>query len=72
MDIVSRLKFDAARCEVDYSKGVASNIEEAVAEIERLRRALYAIIDLDHHNHGPKSRATGIAQDALNGPTGRD
>lgn len=37
MDIVERLKFDAARCEADYSKGIAKNIEEAIAEIERLR-----------------------------------
>lgn len=39
-DIVERLRFDAARCEVDYSKGVAGNIEEAAAKIERLRAAL--------------------------------
>ena len=37
MDIIERLRFDAARCEAVYSKGVASNIEEAIAEIERLR-----------------------------------
>ena len=37
MDIVERLRFDAARCEATFSKGVATNIEEAVAEIERLR-----------------------------------
>lgn len=39
-DIVQRLRFDAARCEVEFSKGVAGNIEEAAAEIERLRAAL--------------------------------
>ena len=38
MDIIERLKFDAARCEAEYSKGVAMNIEEAIAEIERLRK----------------------------------
>ena len=43
MDIIERLKFDAARCEATFSKGVASNIEEAVAEIERLRAALRLI-----------------------------
>lgn len=37
IDIVDRLSFDATRCEVSFSKGVASNIEEAVAEITRLR-----------------------------------
>lgn len=39
MDIVERLRFDAARCEAQFSKGVAGNIEEAAAEIERLRAA---------------------------------
>lgn len=37
MDIVERLSFDAARCELQFSKGIAGNIEEARAEIERLR-----------------------------------
>lgn len=36
-DIVERLRFDAARCELQFSKGVAGNIEEGIAEIERLR-----------------------------------
>jgi hypothetical protein len=36
-DIVDRLRFDAARCEVDYSKGIAENLIEAANEIERLR-----------------------------------
>ncbi len=31
----------------------------------RLREALYAIIALDHHNHGPASRATELALAAL-------
>lgn len=37
IDIVDRLRFDATRCETAFSKGVASNIEEAIREIERLR-----------------------------------
>lgn len=37
MDIVERLRFDAARCEAQFSKGVATNIKEAASEIERLR-----------------------------------
>jgi hypothetical protein len=36
-DIVERLDFDAARCELQFSKGVAGNIKEAKAQIERLR-----------------------------------
>ena len=36
-DIVDRLRFDAARCEIGLSKGVATNIDEAADEIERLR-----------------------------------
>jgi hypothetical protein len=39
-DIVQRLRFDSARCEAQFSKGVATNIDEAIAEIERLRIAL--------------------------------
>lgn len=35
-DIVGRLRFDAARCEMQFSKGVAGNITEAADEIERL------------------------------------
>lgn len=37
IDIVDRLRFDATRCELQFSKGVAGNIEEAAKEIERLR-----------------------------------
>lgn len=40
IDIIDRLKFDAVRCEAQFSKGVAGNIEDAVSEIERLRAAL--------------------------------
>lgn len=34
-------------------------------EIERLRQALNSIIDLDHHNMGPESKATKLARTAL-------
>ena len=37
-DILERLRFDAARCEATFSKGVATNIEEAAAVIEFLRK----------------------------------
>lgn len=40
MDIVDRLRFDAVRCETQFSKGVASNITEAADTIERLRNAV--------------------------------
>jgi hypothetical protein len=40
VDIVVRLRFDAARCETQFSKDVAGNIDEGVNEIERLRAAL--------------------------------
>jgi hypothetical protein len=43
IDIVNRLRFDATRCEAAFSKGVAGNITEAIAEIERLRAALRLI-----------------------------
>jgi len=35
--IVERLRFDATRCEMQFSKGVAGNITEGANEIERLR-----------------------------------
>lgn len=46
IDIVNRLRFDATRCEVSFSKGVAKNIEEGIAEIERLRAVILNIQSL--------------------------
>lgn len=40
IDIVQRLRFDAIRCEAQFSKGVAGNINEGADEIERLRAML--------------------------------
>lgn len=40
MDIVDRLRSDATRCEIQFSKGVATNIDEGADEIERLRQRL--------------------------------
>ena len=37
MDIVERLEFDAVRCELQFSKGVAGNITEAAAAIRILQ-----------------------------------
>jgi hypothetical protein len=36
IDIVDRLRFDAARCEATFSKGVAANITEAADRIQQL------------------------------------
>lgn len=50
IDIVDRLRFDAMRCEVQFSKGVAGNITAGANEIERLRKAVrdaHALIDND-------------------------
>lgn len=50
-DIVERLRFDAVRCELQFSKGVASNIEEGIAEIERLRALLENACEVfDHYD----------------------
>lgn len=46
IDIVNRLRFDATRCEVQFSKGVARNIDAAADEIERLRKKLEEIHDI--------------------------
>jgi hypothetical protein len=70
-DIVDRLRFDAARarCEATFSNGVASNIEESAAEIERLRSALKKILDIDDQPFGGDweeiQQAREIAHDAL-------
>ena len=76
MDLITRLKSQSAcepgcegRCKVcpdDTAKEAAAEIERLTAEVERLRAVLGEIIDLDHHNHGPESRATTIARNALN------
>lgn len=65
IDIVNRLKFDAVRCEAQFSKGVAGNITEAVDEIERLRAALK---DIQAKSVGDPPRHTWYydrAQEAL-------
>jgi hypothetical protein len=45
MDIVERLEFDAVRCELQFSKGVAGNITEAAAELRKLRTAIRNMLD---------------------------
>lgn len=62
-DIVERLRFDAARCEATFSKGVATNIEEAAAEIERLRAVLERIADRKSWDSSLELKA--MARDAL-------
>lgn len=49
-DIVERLKFDAVRCELQFSKGVAGNISEAAAEIERLQDRQRQMLNWLRHN----------------------
>jgi hypothetical protein len=78
IDIVDRLKFDSARCEATFSKGVATNIDEAVSEIVRLRAALESLTkdppsslarepDADHE---VIIKMRKIASDALAFPNG--
>ena len=57
--IVERLRFDAIRCEAQFSKGVAGNITEAADEIERLRGALH------HLANNPYSDPSGNAEFAM-------
>lgn len=53
IDIVNRLRFDATRCELQFSKGVAGNISEAADTIERLTVALkIAREQVDGNVHG--------------------
>lgn len=74
IDIVDRLRFDAVRCEVTFSKGVAGNISEAADEIERLRVALGELKTLGEQGMKPDysewltfhDKVAKIATDALN------
>lgn len=59
IDIVDRLKFDSVRCEVQFSKGVASNIDEGIAEIGRLRAALRDIVGWKNDTLGQRPREPG-------------
>jgi hypothetical protein len=43
-----------------------AEVDALRADNRWLRDKLHDIISLDHHNHGPESRATQIARDALN------
>lgn len=63
IDIIDRLSFDATRCEIQFSKGVATNIEDGIAEIKKLRAALKAITYLGGKNDLPD--AWKIAHAAL-------
>lgn len=63
IDIVDRLSFDATCCEIQFSSGVAANIEEGIAEIKRLRTALRRIRSLGEKNV-PKY-AQQIASEAI-------
>ena len=75
MDIVERLRFDATRCELQFSKGVATNIEEAANEItrlraerDRLREALKDIASLkdeDMYRGDDENQAAYLARHAL-------
>ena len=44
---------------------VARALLAAARENERMREVMRTIIKLDHHNHGPESRATILARAAL-------
>ena len=61
IDIVDRLRFDATRCELQFSKGVASNIDAGAKEIERLREFVSWV---DTWVSNP---ASAYSTDALNG-----
>lgn len=60
MTLLDRNEYDAAGRQITLE-----GIDRFHAEIARLRAALHEIIGLDHHNHGPESRATKIARDAI-------
>ena len=60
-DLVERLRFDATRCELQFSKGVAGNINEAADEIESLRERLeFAEFEWNRATDGMKERDTMI------------
>ena len=47
IDLVQRLRFDAFRCELQFSKGVTLNIEEAADRIEQLEAALRGLYEFN-------------------------
>jgi len=54
--IVERLRFDAIRCELNFSKGVATNMEEAADEIERLKADLKRATERDSGGYAPDGK----------------
>ena len=70
IDIVDRLRFDSSRCRLSFSKGVATNIDAAIEEIERLREALKAFRSEINLQKSPKLAAkidAAINQQIRNG-----
>lgn len=73
-ELAGRTIYDMVQACVDREREAAAVNEQAVgvildkkAHIESLEATLHRIIELDHHNMGPESRATKIARAALNG-----
>jgi hypothetical protein len=56
--LTERLRFDAIRCEMHFSTGVASNITEAADRIEQLEAALQFYAEKD--NWYPSQHLKGV------------
>ena len=59
------MRFDEAMKVQTMHEELTDEMARLRAENERLRAALYDIIELDHHNHGPETRATALARAAI-------
>lgn len=65
IDIVDRLRFDATRCRVTFSHGVASNIEAGADEIERLRLALREVMKAENDPYEVARAALAVSNGEL-------
>jgi hypothetical protein len=72
IDIVHRLDFDANRCRVQFSNGVASNIEAGIKEIERLRQALRDVMDAKNDPYEVARNALGLEVRHFKNAAGKD
>jgi hypothetical protein len=53
--------------DTDELRDAADHIDALQARVAELEAALHAVIQIDHHNHGPESRATKVARAAISG-----
>ncbi len=61
IDIVQRLRYDAARCQTMFSVGIGRNIDAGADEIEKLRLALREVMNAKNDPYEIARNALGLA-----------